>query len=90
MYSPLANRLDLLVQRYREAILTKRVNPGQELSASEEARVLNVPDALVRRAFRQLASLGLVDLKPEGRAVIKANNIQSLQALEFVLTRRRG
>lgn len=90
MYSPLANRLDLLVQRYREAILTKRVQPGQELVTADEAKVLNVPVQLVRSAFRQLASLGLVDLKPEGHVQVKTNNIQSLQALEFVLTRRRG
>lgn len=90
MYSPLANRLDLLVQRYREAILTKRIHPGQELLASDEAKVLNVPMPLVRTAFRQLASLGLVDLKPGGVAQVKRNNIQSLQALDFMLTRRRG
>lgn len=90
MYSPLANRVDLLVQRYREAILTKRVQAGQELLVSAEAKALSVPEALVRRTFRQLASLGLVDLGPGGRAVVKTNNIQSLQALEFVLTRRRG
>lgn len=90
MYSPLANRLDLLVQRYREAIVTQRVRPGQELVAQDEAKALNVPMPLVRSAFRQLAGLGLVDLKPGGVVVVKTNNIQSLQALEYVLTRRRG
>lgn len=90
MYSPLANRLDLLVQRYREAILKKRLAPGQELVLEDEAKVLNVPTRLVRSAFRQLATLGLVELKTGGRAVVKTNTIQSLQALEFVLTRRRG
>ena len=90
MYSPLANRLDLLVQRYREAILTKRIKPGQELVVQEEAKALNVPTHFVLTAFRQLANMGLLDLKPGGRAEVKPNNIQSLQALEFVLTRRRG
>lgn len=90
MYSPLANRLDLLVQRYREAIVTRRLQVGQELLMTDEAAVLNVPVTLVRSAFRQLSSLGLVELKPGGLAVVKSNNIQSLQALEFVLTRRRG
>ena len=90
MYSPLANRLDLLVQRYREAIVKKRILPGQELQVEDEAKVLNVPPRLVRSAFRQLASLGLVELKSKDSAVVQSNNIQSLQALEFVLTRRRA
>lgn len=90
MYSPLANRLDLLVQRYREAIVKRRLQPGQELVAHEEASQLNVPTHLVQSAFRQLANLGLVELKSGGRAVVRSNNIQSLQSLEFVLTRRRA
>ncbi len=90
MYSPLANRLDLLVQRYREAIVKKRLAPGQELTAEDEARALNVPVVLVKKAFRQLAGLGLVELKPGNIIVVKPNNIQSLQALEFVMTRRRA
>lgn len=90
MYSPLSNRLDLLVQRYREAIVTKRLKTGQELTIADEAKVLNVPPQLVRSAFRQLTNLGLVEFHPGGRVTIKSNNIQSLQALEFVMTRRRG
>ncbi len=90
MYSPLANRLDLLVQRYREAIVKRRLLPGSALSVQSEAKVLNVPPTLVRQAFRQLAAMGLVELLPEGQARVNANNIQSLQALEFNLTRRRA
>ncbi|MCL5115794.1 MAG: GntR family transcriptional regulator [Firmicutes bacterium] len=90
MYSPLANRLDLLVQRYREAIVTKRLQPGAELIAAEEAKALNVPTRLVQSAFRDWGALGLVELESGGRAKIKANNIQSLQSLEYGLTRRRG
>ncbi len=90
MYSPLANRLDLLVQRYREAMLTKRILPGQELLLADEAQALNVPIAVVRAAFRQLATMGLVELQAGGRAVVNSNDIQSLAALDFVLTRRRG
>lgn len=90
MYSPLANRLDLLVQRYREAIVKRRLLPGSELSLQSEAKVLNVPPSLVRQAFRQLAAMGLVELLPAGQARVRANNIQSLQALEFNLTRRRA
>lgn len=90
MYSPLANRMDLLVQRYREAVVTRRLAPGSELVLADEAAILNVPVSLVRNAFRQLASLGLVELLPQGRARVKTNNIQSLQALEYGHTRRRA
>ncbi|MCY0900374.1 MAG: GntR family transcriptional regulator [Firmicutes bacterium] len=90
MFSPLAHRLDLLVQRYREAILTKRLKPGQEIRFEEEARSQNVPLPLMRSCFRQLANMGLVELRPGGRAVIRTNNIQSLQSLEFGMTRRRA
>ncbi|NMP21120.1 GntR family transcriptional regulator [Sulfobacillus harzensis] len=90
MYSPLANRLDLLVQRYREAIVKKRLTPGTVLSAESEAKVLNVPASLVRNAFRHLANMGLVELSAGGQATVKANNILSLQSLEFTLTRRRA
>lgn len=90
MYSPLANRLDLLVQRYREAIVTRRLKPGAELVAEDEARTLNVPVHLVRNAFRQLSTLGVAELAAGGRLIVKANNIQSLQSLEYGLTRRRG
>ncbi len=90
MYSPLANRMDLVVHRYREAIVTKRLAPGTELVSAEEAATLNVPVSLVRNAFRQLASMGLVELLPQGRVRVKTNNIQSLQALEYGHTRRRA
>ena len=90
MYSPLTNRLDLLVQRYREAMLTKRILPGQELQLADEAQALNVPKWLVRAAFRQLATMGLVELQVGDRALVQGNNIQSLAGLDFVVTRRRG
>ncbi|MCY0877686.1 MAG: GntR family transcriptional regulator [Firmicutes bacterium] len=90
MYSPLAHRLDLLVQRYREAILTKRLKPGQEVDFEAEARLQNIPLPLMRACFRQLANMGLVELRSKGRAVVRTNNIQSLQSLEFGLTRRRA
>jgi DNA-binding GntR family transcriptional regulator len=90
MDSPLATRLDLIVQRYREAIVTKRLQPGQELDIVREAKRLNAPLPLVRQAFRTLANMGLVSLKPQGRVVIQYNTLQSLQSLEFDLTRRRA
>lgn len=90
MYSPLANPLDLIVQRYREAIVTKRLSPGSTLWADEEAHALGVPIHIVKAAFRTLGSVGLIDLQTGGKAVVKSNTIQSLQALEFGLTRRRA
>jgi len=90
MYSPLANRLDLLVQRYREAIVKRRLTPGAILLVEDEAKVLNVPIQLVRTTFQHLATMGLVELQMGGRAIVKSNNIQSLQSLEYGITRRRA
>ena len=90
MYSPLAHRLDLVVHRYREAIVTRRLQPGTQLSITAEAQALNVPPSLVRNAFRHLAAMGLVDLGVGGMVTVKANNIQSLQSLEYHHTRRRS
>jgi len=90
MDSPMATRIDLMVQRYREAIVTKRLKPGDTLDMAAEARRLNAPIARVRQAFRILANLGLVSLEPGGQVVVQPNTLQSLQSLEFDLTRRRA
>lgn len=90
MDSPLAHPLDLLVQRYREAILTKRLMPGTKLLVSDEARAIGVSLRLMRSAFRSLATMGLVTLEAGGQVVIGEKTIQSIQSLGFGSTRRRA
>lgn len=90
MAAPLSVNEGLLVQRYREAIIRGQFKPGHVLVFAGEAARLGVSRGVIRRAMHSLASQGLVELGEGETATVRPLTINSLQDLEYTLTRRRA
>jgi DNA-binding GntR family transcriptional regulator len=78
-----------LAARYRDAILTRRLSPGTSIDIVQESRDLGIKPAQLKQAMQILVTMGLVESAGPGRVRVKSLNTQSLQDLDFTLTRRR-
>lgn len=78
-----------LSRRYRDAILTRRLEVGTTITLDEEARDLGVAKSLLSRALRLLVNEGLMEWQSPNVAVVRPLTTQSLQDIGFTMTRRR-
>ncbi len=78
-----------LSRRYRDAILTRRLEVGTTIAIDEEARDLGVAKSLLSRALRLLVNEGLMEWQSPNVAVVRPLTTQSLQDIGFTMTRRR-
>ena len=67
-----ASRIDLVLSEIRSAILTRRIQPGEQLVESELAKVFGVSKTPVREALKILSSSGLVTFKPYKGASVRS------------------
>lgn len=65
-----ANRSTLLRQSIEERIATGKLLPGHPLDETELAKEFNVSRTPIREALIQLASMGLVEVRPRRMAVV--------------------
>jgi DNA-binding GntR family transcriptional regulator len=85
----LVDNPDMLASRYRDAIATKRLPTGMVLDLKEEAADMGIPLSLIKQAMRILTTMGLVSWPSPDSVKIREMTTQTLQDLEFSLTRRR-
>ncbi len=78
-----------LAARYRDAILTKRLASGASIDLVQEAHELGIKLAPLKQAMQILTTMGLVESEGPGRVRVKNLSTQSIQDLDFTLTRRR-
>lgn len=78
-----------IAARYRDAILTKRLPSGMSLDIVQEAQELGIRPTLLKQAIQILITMGLVEWEGNGQVRIKTLSTQSLQDLDYSLTRRR-
>ena len=64
-------RTDEIIHHLTQGIVTKQLPPGMELDETTLARDFNVSRTPIREALRQLASSGLVELRPHRAARVK-------------------
>ena len=75
---PLVRRADDLRGRLEREILSGRLSPGEKLDETKLAQRFKVSRTPVREALLQLASVGLVDMRPRQGAVVAACTVQQL------------
>ncbi len=78
-----------LSQRYRDAILTRRLAVGTTITLDDDARDLGISRSLLSRALRLLVNEGLIEWQSPNVAVVRSLTTQSLQDIGFTMTRRR-
>lgn len=76
----------LVVDRLREEILSGRVMAGTRLRQAEIATRFGISTTPVREAFRELATLGLVEIHAHRGAVVLAPSAQELAQIYEVRT----
>ena len=75
---PHVRRADDLRRRLEREILSGRLSPGEKLDETKLAQRFKVSRTPVREALLQLASVGLVDMRPRQGAVVAACTVQQL------------
>lgn len=85
----LVDNPNTVASRYRDAIITKRLPAGMVIDLNREASDLGLPIKLLKQAMRILTTMGLVSWPSEESVQVRQLTTQTLQDLEYGLTRRR-
>jgi len=75
---PRGNRTDRLRERIEQAIVSGEYPPGYRLEETLLAQRFNVSRTPVREALMQLASVGLVEIRPRQGAVVASLTVQDI------------
>ncbi len=78
-----------VASRYRDAIITKRLPIGATIVLDREAKELGISLKVLKQAMRILTTMGLVSWPTPDTVQVRALTTQTLQDLEYSLTRRR-
>ncbi|MBM3787792.1 MAG: GntR family transcriptional regulator [Acidobacteria bacterium] len=71
---------DEVYESLREAILTRYFRPGERLQVDELAHKLGVSLTPVRHAVQQLATEGLIEIKPRSGTFVATLSIEDIEA----------
>ncbi|NLM74420.1 MAG: FadR family transcriptional regulator [Clostridiaceae bacterium] len=84
--APVITNKDFFIRKITREILSGKWNPGDKLPSEREfASELGMGKTVVHSAFEKLASMGLVDIKPQSGIYVadymKTGNIETLNAI---------
>jgi DNA-binding GntR family transcriptional regulator len=84
------NRSEVLRETVEEMIAVGKLRPGQHLDETELAKEFGVSRTPIREALIQLASMGIIDMRPRRGAVVAEISPQKLVEMFEVMSEIEG